>query len=550
MRVLVWSAALLALAGCGGAGGASPAPAQQHVVDPSATPSPSPRPTAAPLPSTTYDVRSYGARCDGLTDDMAAIQRAEQAAALAAKLGSGTVVQLPAGVCAIGGPIAWDSNVSLNGAGMQATTLSALATFTFDPAKVRTGPDGKLIGMIWLDGPTATSAIENVTIENVGFDPRAGTQHWSDSTGIRLYYPVSAYMRPIHNLAFQHIYFELGANPSAAYTSTGTSGPKAFVGVALSRVGVNPLDASHDIVFNDVHAHNGDGMLRVSLLGTTQNGVTSSFYNLTVTNEYDTIDLNFIEDDRIEIDGITAPYAKPLTNAPLGIMRHLVFQNINVSVAPSVTVGSVNAVRLDSSYNTEIEDAVVSGVNYVGSPSGYGPLSDGTMHDGTGSVVSMNGDDIQGYLNDLVVENVNAQYTIGVGVTLGAPPGQPLSAIVRNIVVHDAFLYGGVGFTFMTPKPTTRNPSAPYDVTVSNVEVDGSPQNSLNPAVSPIGIEFHRHLPTAGDDNVLLQNVTATGFSTPLLVERGFDGMLLQNVHWSGTAVIGSQVTESNSGPI
>jgi hypothetical protein len=357
-------------------------------------------------------------------------------------------------------------------------------------------------------------------------------------------------MRPIHNLAFQHIYFELGANPSAAYTSTGTSGPKAFVGVALSRVGVNPLDASHDIVFNDVHAHNGDGMLRVSLLGTTQNGVTSSFYNLTVTNEYDTIDLNFIEDDRIEIDGITAPYAKPLTNAPLGIMRHLVFQNINVSVAPSVTAGSVNAVRLDSSYNTEIEDAVVSGVNYVGSPSGYGPLSDGTMHDGTGSVVSMNGDDIQGYLNDLVVENVNAQYTIGVGVTLGAPPGQPLSAIVRNIVVHDAFLYGGVGFTFMTPKPTTRNPSAPYDVTVSNVEVDGSPQNSLNPAVSPIGIEFHRHLPTAGDDNVLLQNVTATGFSTPLLVERGFDGMLLQNVHWSGTAVIGSQVTESNSGPI
>jgi len=61
---------------------------------------------------------------------------------------------------------------------MQATTLSALATFTFDPAKVRTGPDGKLIGMIWLDGPTATSAIENVTIENIGFDPRAGAQHW------------------------------------------------------------------------------------------------------------------------------------------------------------------------------------------------------------------------------------------------------------------------------------------------------------------------------------------------------------------------------------
>ena len=72
----------------------------------------------------------------------------------------------------------------------------------------------------------------------------------------------------------------------------------------------------------------------------------------------------------------------------------------------------------------------------------------------------------------------------------------------------------------------------------------------MNPAASPIGIEFHRHLPSAGDDNVLLQNVTATGFTTPLLIEGGFDGMLLQNVHWSGTAVIGSHVTESGSGPI
>jgi hypothetical protein len=481
---------------------------------------------------------------------MAAIQRAEQAAALAALPSRGTVVQLPAGVCAIGGPIAWDSNVSLTGAGMQATTLSALAAFTFDPAKVRAGPGGKLLGMIWLDGPTATSAIENVTIENVGFDPRAGTQYWSERTGIRLYEPVSAYMRPIHNLNVQHVYFELGANPSAAYTATGTEGPKAFVGVQLSQLGVNPLDSSHDLTFNDVHTHNGNGMLRFALLGTTKNGVTSSFYNLTVTNEYDTVDLNNIEDDRIEIDGITAPFNKPLTNAPLGLIRHLVFQNINVTVAPAVSVGSVNALRLNASHNTEIEDVTVNGVNYVGSPNGYGPLSDGTMHDGTGSVVSMNGDDVQGYLNDLTVENVNAQYTIGVGVTLGAPAGQPLSAVVNNVVVHDAFLYGGVSLTFMTPKPTTRNPNTPYDVVVSNVAVDGSAQNSLNPAASPIGIEFHRHLPSAGDDNVLLQNVTATGFTTPLLIEPGFDGMMLQNVHWNGTAVIGSQVTESNSGPI
>jgi hypothetical protein len=534
------------LAGCGGGGGSGPAtPAAQRL---DTLPSPPPSPTATPVAGT-YDVRRYGARCDGHTDDMAAIQSAEQAAAKAASAARGTVVQLPAGVCAIGGPIAWDSYVSLVGAGMNVTTLTALASFTYDPAKVRTGPGGKEIGMIWLDGATATSPIENVTIENVGFDPRAGTQNWTSTTGIRTYECVNGYMRAVHGLNLQHVYFELGANPTAAYTATGTEGPKAFVGVELSHLGVDPLDPSHDLVFNDVHAHNGDGMLRFVLDGASQNGITSSFYNLTVTNEYDTVDLDNIEDDRIEIDGMTAPYAQPLTNAPLGEIHHLVFQNINVSVAPSVTVASVNALRLDTSFNTEIYDVTANGINYVGSPNGYGPLQDGTMHDGTGSVISMNANDVQGYINDLTVENITASNTIGVGITLGAPAGQPLAADVSNVIVHDAFIYGGVGVTFTTPKPTVPRSGNPYDITLENIEVDGSPNNSLNPSSVPIGIDFHRHVPQAGDDRMLLQNVTASGFATQLLIEPGFDGMLLDNVHWTGNAVIESPVTEVNSGP-
>jgi hypothetical protein len=520
------------LAGCGG-GGSSAAPQSA---------------AAKPPLSSSYDVRTYGARCDGHTDDTAAIQSAEQDAAKAAQSGQATIVTLPSGVCALGGPIAWDSNVSLDGAGMNATTLTALSTFTYDPSKVRTGPGGKLIGMIWLDGPTATSPIENVTIENVGFDPRAGTQNWSSSTGIRLYNPISCYERAVHNLTVQHVYFELGANPTAAYTATGTEGPKAFVGVSLSQLGVDPLDASHDLVFNDVHAHNGDGMLRFGLGGSTKNGVTSSFYNLTVENEYDTVDLDNIEDDRIEIDGATLPYAQPLTGAPLGSIKHLVFQNINVTVAPSVTVASVNALRLNSSFNTEIDDVSVNGITYVGAPSGFGPIVDGTMHQGTGSVISMNTNDVQGYIDDLNVQNINAQYTIGVGLALGAPPGQPLVATLQNVVVQNAFIYGGVGFTFSTAKPTVRNPNGPYDVVVSNVQVSGSPQNALA-GTAPLGVDFHRHLLTAGDDYVMLQNVTVTGFTTALLIDPGFDGMLLDNVHWTGTAQFGSKVTEQNSGP-
>lgn len=536
--------ALLALAGCGGGGGTGSAPAA-----PQSTGEPSP---ASPTPAanaTSFDVRTYGARCDGHTDDATAIQAAEQAAARAAQPGHGTVVVLPAGTCAMGGPVAWDSNVSLNGAGMNATTLTALASFTYDPSKVRVGPGGREIGMIWLDGPTATGPIENVSIQNVGFDPRAGTQNWTSSTGIRLYQPISCYERAVHNLTVQHVYFELGANPTAAYTSTGTEGPKAFVGVQLTQLGVDPLDPSHDLVFNDVHAHNGDGMLRFVLSGSTKNGVTSSFYNLTVENEYDTVDLDNIEDDRIEIDGSTAPYAQPLTGAPLGSIKHLVFQNINVTVAPSVTVGSINAIRLNSSFNTEIDDVSVNGVTYVGSPSGYGPIVDGTMHQGTGSVISMNTNDVQGYIDDLSVQNINAQYTLGVGMALGAPAGQPLVATLANVVVQNAFVYGGVTFVFSTPTPTVRNPNGPYDVTISNVQLSGSPQNALNPASTPLGIDFHRHVATAGDGDVLLQNVTVTGFGTPLLIEPGFDGMVLDNVHWTGTAEIGSKVTEQNSGP-
>lgn len=497
-----------------------------------------------------YSVLQYGARCDGRTDDVAAIQNAEQAAAKAALPGHATVVRLPAGVCTIGGPIAWDSNVDLEGAGMYATTLRALASFTYNPLQVRIGPDGRQIGMIWLDGPTATTPIQNVVIENLGFDPRAGVQNWSQPLAIRLFYPINCYMRPVQHLTVQHVYFELGANPSAAYTKTGTAGPKAFVGVSLTHLGVDPLVPSHDLVFNDIHAHNGDGTLRFALLGTTKNGTTSQLYNVTMSNEYDTVDLDYIEDDRIEFDGLTYPYNAPLLNAPLGEIYNLSFTNINVTVAPTVTVGSVNGVRLDSSFNTEIHDVTIDGMQYLGSPAGYVPSTVVTMHDGTGAVTAMNGSDIQGYINNIVVQNITATNTIGVGISLGAPPGQPLSGEMRNVTVHDAFVFGGVGLTFLTAKPTVRRPNSPYDVILSGITVDGSPMNALETSVSPIGVEIHDHLPSSGDAAMLLQDVTATNFKTAILLDHGFDGAILDDVHWNGAVTILSNVVEINSGPL
>ena len=496
-------------------------------------------------------MRAYGARCDGATDDAAAIQRAEAAAARAATASHPTVVRLPAGTCAVGAAVAWDSNVALDGAGMSSSTLRALPGFTYDPSLVRTGPDGKQIGMVWLDGPTATAAISGVTIENLTFDPRAGTQHWSERKGIRLFYPVVCYMRPVQHLTIQHVAFELGANPSAAYVASGTEGAKAFVGVSLTHLGVDPKVPSHDLVFNDVHAHNGDGTFRLVLDGSTENGATSRLYNVTVTNEYDVVDMNYLEDDRFELDGGVAPLNAPLKGAPLGDIANLTFRNVNVSVSPTVSIGSVNAIRLNAWSNAEIHHVAIDGVNYTGSPAGYVSETIVPMHDGTGSVTSMNGSDVQGYLNDIEVSDVQARYTIGVGVTLGAPPGEPLSADVRNVVVHDAFVYGGVGLTFMTPKPSVHRANGPYDVTLTNIQVDGSPNNATQPSLNPIGIDVHSHLPSAGDGALLLEDVTATGFVQGLWIDPGYDGAVLDDVHWSNGATIRSHVVlEDGSGPL
>jgi hypothetical protein len=226
------------------------------------------------------------------------------------------------------------------------------------------------------------------------------------------------------------------------------------------------------------------------------------------------------------------------------------FSNINVTVSPSVTIGSVNGIRLNSSVNTEIHDVTIDGVNYTGAPSGYVDSTIAPMHDGTGAVTSMNGNEIQGYVNRIFERNILATNTVGVGISLGAPPGEPFTAELRNVTVHDAFVFGGVALVFLTPKPAVRRADSPYDVILSNIEVDGSPNNALEPSLSPIGIEIHDHVASAGDAAMLLQNVTATNFATALLIDPGFDGAVLDDVHWKGVATIHSKVVEDDSGPL
>lgn len=78
--------------------------------------------------SDTLDVRTYGAKCDGTTDDASAIN----SAVIAAK--SGNVIKLPAGTCTINSPIVLNkTNLTLQGAGKNATTLVNTSTSSSGP---------------------------------------------------------------------------------------------------------------------------------------------------------------------------------------------------------------------------------------------------------------------------------------------------------------------------------------------------------------------------------------------------------------------------------
>lgn len=67
-----------------------------------------------------FDVRAYGARCDGTTDDTSALN----AAILAASNAGGGVVQLPAGSVYITGNVDARNRVTLAGSGMERTTVT------------------------------------------------------------------------------------------------------------------------------------------------------------------------------------------------------------------------------------------------------------------------------------------------------------------------------------------------------------------------------------------------------------------------------------------
>jgi hypothetical protein len=467
---------------------------------------------------TLYQVTSapYGAKCDGRTNDTRAIQAAERAAASA---GGGTVV-LPAGRCVISTGIAWDSGVNVRGAGMHATTLVADARFGFEPndPRVRRGQNGKLMGLIWLDGPTQTAPLRNVRISDLGFDPRAGTQSYAVS-GKGTYHCITANMRPLQNVTFENLFFELGTNET--YPTAPYNGPKGFFGIELPVLGVDPANPSYGLTFRNIEAHNGYGTIQMALGGTTnKSGETSEAHDITIDGVHDTIDENNIADDRTVIDGVSRP-----ASGKMGQIFNVTVRDLTTTVSDAVTVGSVNAFKINPEKHTIVHDVTVDGITYRGSANGaFGaPLPTVNSKNGSGSPLAIDADPEDGFVRNVTVRNISAVNSMGIIVELGAERGASVDTTLSTITLTNCYAPGGA-FVVSTVAPASGT------FTVSNFKVSASPVALAHG--QPAGLYLSARAGASFTGTMTIEGGTISGYGRPVYVGRGFDGLVLHGVTW------------------
>ena len=484
--------------------------------------------SAAPV----FNAKSFGARCNGTGDDYPALQRAEQAAFRA---GGGTVY-IPAGSCRVSSGIAMDSNVSLKGAGAHTTTLVATPDFGFGGRTVRRGENGRFIGMVWLDGPSQTGPLHNVLISDIGFDPRAGTQKY-DIASKGTYNCITANILPLQHITFQNLYFNLGAN--AVYPSgnrTEGNGPKGFFGIELPVLGVDPDNPSYDLKFENIEGRNGNGTIQLALGGfTNSRGVTSTAHDIYINGVHDVIDTNNVADDRTVVDGVTNP-----APGKLGQMYNFTIENIDVDVKDNVTTGSINGVHINPATNTIIHNVLIENIKFHGSPNGhYGaPLPSARSLNASGAPFAIHANQLNGFVRNVTIRNINAVNSGAIFLGLGAESGQ-----VTNTVVDNVQLLNCLDYSAAIVVQVSGNSTGSDRVIIRNFHATAAPQAAAAGG-HPSGLYFSA-LPGKGvSGNVVIQNGLLEGYTKPLVVRPGFDGMQLEGVRWTtGQAQVESRVT-------
>jgi len=460
------------------------------------------------------------------TDDTRAINAAFAAAA---RDGQGTV-QFPGaggtstGKCAISGPLnASTSGLTVAGAGMLATMIVAMPNFEYDPAKTPRGLDGQYVGMLWTDLPVAPPArgisppqppLQHVTIRDLGLDPRAGTQ-----THFYKYQAIAGFARAMQYFTVRNVYFELGAPLSW------TDITKPFTGINYIVLSYDPANASHDLVFDNVNAHNGVGSIQLRQgAGYTQTPcpavVPDRIYAIKILNEKDVIDLNDIQDDRIVI---TAKACHPGAE-----MDDIQVSGQVVSVAPSVTNGGANGLKIEAA-NSVMRNVQYTDIQYTGSPNGA-YLPSGTRV-GSGNPFGALIFDKDSGMNNILVAHVRAVNSEGVGVVLrGGPSGEPVSVTFDDLTLTNTYATC-VRIASLSP-PTGRD-----QVHVLNVSCSAAPDARARFGNALTGALF---LPTGGvatngvSGDVVIRNSRFIGYPRPFFIYGGggFKGVLVDGVSW------------------
>jgi len=282
-----------------------------------------------------YNVEAYGAKCDGTTDDVAAIQ-----SALKAAVASGGMVLIP-GVCAIASPIilpttASSSDLPYGITGNWGGEIVALSSFTNAHAMIyrqytTNGPSNFILTSITLNGnsiATAATNIEyqrNVTVENVNISGLVPTASGSD------------------------MYFGSSSTPSAtaaSYSSTGsvitiTSGAHTFLAGDQGTISVS---SSGDALY----ALNGTSFTVLSSdLGTT----TFSFSSTAISSG----------------SGSTAAVFTLNSTGYVGLhMKHLQIDN-TASMAVSVSNRPLCGIYgYQNAYDMKFDDVTVNFVSQAG----------------------------------------------------------------------------------------------------------------------------------------------------------------------------------------
>ncbi len=330
-----------------------------------------------------YNVRAYGVRADGVTDDTAAWYNGSTGV-LDKIPASGGRVDFPPGVSIISSSIKPKTKTIIQGHGRNTSIFKSTSGFASSD-----------IGVI-----EYTGTILFAELRNVGFDLTSSTNDVFSA---------------VHQIAGSMQHF-IADDCFGDLTGGGAVGHQFFFFESLG----STTAGSFDLSFNNIYGHNGSGTVQ---LYSNANGITSVVRNIAIRNIFDYVDTP-VGDDRIAIIGNAFGGA---TNCEV---RDILIDGHFIQIAAGVASGTVNAVKFDTGggvSGTYIHNFAVrnifhrnlSPVNVLGAPISFFWTT-------------------PGFIQDYVIDTVHASGTSRIKTFLVRKDAAPMASL-RNIRMYNCW---------------------------------------------------------------------------------------------------------------